>query len=113
MLRCDSARISTSVTAPFGKLTWLVSSTCPRPAVTPPTASSVGGPTSVTGDDGVSRASIAYSSFGMPASCRRSWAYLLAASMPGMVCEDTVRPGDKLDEPGPAAFGETPGHYAP
>ena len=35
MARCDSARMSTRVTAPFGKITWLESSTCaaarPRP----------------------------------------------------------------------------------
>jgi hypothetical protein len=38
----------------------------------------------------VSLASTAYKSFGVSASCRRSSAYLLAASMPGMMWQDTV-----------------------
>ena len=90
MLRCDSARMSTSVIAPFGKITWLVSRTCPFAAVTAADARAVSRATSVTGEDGVSLASTAYKSFGVSASCRRSSAYLLAASMPGMMWQDTV-----------------------
>ena len=45
---------------------------------------------SVTGDDGSSRASTAYRTFGVRASCRRSSVYLRAASMLGMMWEDTV-----------------------
>src|SRR5260370_19036320 len=109
MLRCDSARMSTSVTAPFGKITWLVSRTWPWPAATAAADSEVSRATSVTGDDRVSLASTAYSSFGVSASARRSSANLLAASMPGMMWEDTVRSADQRDQPDgqvPPAAGE-------
>jgi N4-bis(aminopropyl)spermidine synthase len=49
---------------------------------------------SVTGEERVSRASTAYKSFGVSASGRRGCAYLLVASMPGMMWEDTVHPMD-------------------
>ena len=52
MLRCDSARMSTSVTAPFGNTTWLVSSTWPPPAATAADANAVSVPMSATGDAG-------------------------------------------------------------
>src|SRR5215469_8941386 len=112
MLRCDSARMSTRVIAPFGKITWLVSRTLPRPSATAAAVSEVSRATSVTGDDGVSLASTAYKSFaelapwrgveggssllgqatfGDSASAGRRSASPLAASMPGMMCEDTVR----------------------
>src|SRR5258707_545022 len=109
MLRCDSARMGTSVTAPFGKITWLVSRTWPWPAATAAADSEVSRATSVTGDDRVSLASTAYSSFGVSASARRSSANLLAASMPGMMWEDTVRSADQRDQPDgqvPPAAGE-------
>ena len=59
MARCDSARISTSVTAPFGNVTWLVSSTWPPPTATASDASAVSWPTSETGEPGVRTASTA------------------------------------------------------
>src|SRR5271170_7067598 len=98
MDRCDSARMSTSVIAPFGKVTWLVSSTWPLPAVTAAAVSEVSRAMSVTGEERVSRASTAYRSFGVSASCLRSCADSLAASMPGMMCEDTVHSADPADQ---------------
>jgi hypothetical protein len=59
MLRCDSARIRTSVIAPLGKTTWLLSSTCPPPTSTAALASSVRAATSATGEPGVQCASTA------------------------------------------------------
>src|SRR5260221_14327657 len=109
MLRCDSARMSTSVTAPFGKITWLVSRTWPWPAATAAADSEVSRATSVTGAGRVSLPSTAYSTFGVSASPRRSSANLLAASMPGMMWEDTVRSADQRDQPDgqvPPAAGE-------
>src|SRR5215470_3113861 len=99
MLRCDSARMTTSVIAPFGKITLLVSRTWPRPSATAAAVSEVSRAMSVTGDDGVSLASTAYSSFGDSASARRRSASPLAASMPGMMCEDTVRSADQPECP--------------
>src|SRR5258708_28017753 len=99
MLRCDWARMSTSVTARFGRIAGLVSRTWRWPAATAAADSEVSRATSVTGDDRVSLASTAYSSFGVSASARRSSANLLAASMPGMMWEDTVRSADQRDPP--------------
>ena len=52
MARCDSARMSTRVTAPLGKITWLVSSTWPPPAWTAAVAAAVSSAMSATGEPG-------------------------------------------------------------
>src|SRR6516164_7018645 len=95
MARCDSARISTRVTAPLGKTTWLVSSTVPPPARTAAPAAAVSSAISVTGEPGVSAASTVQSCLGTgtaagdaagpgaPAGAPP------AASFPGMMGEDT------------------------
>src|SRR5215471_9326316 len=90
MLRCDSARISTSVTAPLGKLTCELSSTCPPPALTAAEATAVSSARSWTGDSGPQIASTANKAFGDAASCRRSSVYLLAGWIPGMMWQDTA-----------------------
>src|SRR5258708_34707800 len=96
MLRCDSARISTSVTAPLGKIPWEASSTCPEPASTAATATAVSSARSCTGESGPQIASTANRAFGDAASCRRSSVYLLAGSIPGMMWQDTAGPGNLI-----------------
>src|SRR6516225_1285781 len=95
MARCDSARISTRVTAPLGKTTWLVSSTVPPPARTAAPAAAVSSAISVTGEPGVSAASTVQSCLGTgtaagdAAGTGAPAGAPPAASFPGMMGEDT------------------------
>src|SRR5258707_13720871 len=95
-LRCDSARISTSVIAPLGKITCEASSTCPAPASTAATATAVSSARSCTGESGPQIPSTANRAFGDAASCRRSSVYLLAGSIPGMMWQDTAGPANLI-----------------
>ena len=56
--------MSTRVTAPLGKITWLVSSTVPPPACTAAVADAVSSVISDTGEPGVSAASTVQSCLG-------------------------------------------------
>jgi len=87
-LRCDSASTSTSVIAPFGKITCEASSTCPEAARTAAEVTAVSADSSWTGDPGTQVASTVKRIFGEAASCRRSSENVLAGSMTGMMWQD-------------------------
>jgi len=90
--------------------TWLLPTTCPRPASTASVAAAVSVTRSVTGVDGVVNASMACSVFGGGRSGYGNAACALGtAALPGMMWEDTVRPADQPDGQVPAAIGD----YAP
>src|SRR5215467_9996927 len=110
--RCDSARMSTRVTAPLGKITWLVSSTVPPPARTAAVADAVSSVISDTGEPGVSAASTVQSCFGTGAVAAgegakgRRVGCRPGASFPGMMGEDTRWPAAGRGQPSP----DLPGH---
>ena len=109
MARCDSARMSTRVTAPFGKITWLESSTVPPPACTAAVAAAVSSAMSETGEPGVSAASTVQSCLGTgtvaadEGGMGRRVGDRPGASFPGMMGEDTRWPAAGRGQPSRAA----------
>ncbi len=109
MARCDSARMSTRVTAPLGKITWLESSTVPRPASTAAAAAAVSSAISETGEPEVSAASTVQSCLGTGTVAAdeegmgRRVGDRPGASFPGMMGEDTRWPAAGRGQPSRAA----------